>query len=517
MFKSASLLYLILLTTTSSIVEAQSNFSKTYLASGYDWSIGTNINHFNNNYLLTLSEYPTSNQEYNKVRHLMIDESGNIINDWLLDGFNSHTYPVKSNGNQLSPDKIYSILFNQVQGQAQSFGLATLDLMNDTIKYKDYAYTSSIAPYSIISGQGDSLILYADEVEGDDTSKWVTSLTFYDTGTGADTTISYKGNYHRPQPGEVKTLPNGDILMAFGAIDYSLPLPNERGFLQKISADGRLLWKKAIYPGLRWDFKPTLLPLPNGDIAYGWTKDSFSTSHPPAYYVQRPVAVFFLDSMGEFKSRAMLGPIFGKLNNLELLANGDVLGMGWKGMAIEGRAGNVGWVFRLSPTGEKIWERLIAYPTTESAPNLKFYDAVESQNGDILLAGSRNLEDRKLGSWLLKISPDGCYDPDDCGGVKDTIFIYEDVVSTNTPEKTEIGLEIYPNPTSGSFTVRLPAVHETFGRKTLSIFDVGGREVHRQPYTTAEDVVLAKRLPPGVYLVKMETLLGTARGKVVIR
>jgi hypothetical protein len=481
-----------------------------------NWSISNNLQAYQDGFLLTLEEYPTGDAS-NFLRHLKIDISGNILSDYPIDVFDFHTFSAGGNVTIIEEDLIHTAVIPKRPDLPQAFGLLSVDVGLDSAKLKEYTHSSTLAAYSLIKGRGDSLILYADEVEGDDTSKWVTSLTFYDTGTGADTTISYKGNYHRPQPGEVKTLPNGDILMAFGAIDYSLPLPNERGFLQKISADGRLLWKKAIYPGLRWDFKPTLLPLPNGDIAYGWTKDSFSTSHPPAYYVQRPVAVFFLDSMGEFKSRAMLGPIFGKLNNLELLANGDVLGMGWKGMAIEGRAGNVGWVFRLSPTGEKIWERLIAYPTTESAPNLKFYDAVESQNGDILLAGSRNLEDRKLGSWLLKISPDGCYDPDDCGGVKDTIFIYEDVVSTNTPEKTEIGLEIYPNPTSGSFTVRLPAVHETFGRKTLSIFDVGGREVHRQPYTTAEDVVLAKRLPPGVYLVKMETPLGTARGKVVIR
>lgn len=293
----------------------------------------------------------------------------------------------------------------------------------DTVGLKEYAHITTLAGYSMAEGQGDTLIMFADEVNGADTSKWVASLTFYDTGTGADTTISYQGDSQYPQPGEIKTLPNGDILMAFGAcVTTEPPRCQEQGILQKISASGRLLWTKSIYPGENPDFRPTILPLPNGDIAYGWTKDSFSSSRPPRFYDRNPVAVFFLDSLGEVKSRTMLGPIYAQLNNLELLANGDILGMGWKGMIIEGLSGRTGWVFRLRPDGELLWERRIAYPNITDQPYLEFYDAVAPPNGDLLLAGVRDLDEDKFGSWLVKLGADGCYDPDDCGGVQDTIF-----------------------------------------------------------------------------------------------
>ncbi|SEQ46139.1 T9SS type A sorting domain-containing protein [Neolewinella agarilytica] len=520
MFRSSLLLFLLIIIISSIGVRAQSNFSKTYRALGLDWSFGTNIHCFDDNYLLTLSEYPSASSVPNSVRYLTIDISGNIVNDRLIDDFESHTYPVKSNGTLLDSDRIYSLLFNREQGRPQSFGLLTMNLIEDTISYRDYAHISTTAGYSLVKGQGDTLIIFADEVDGADTSKWVASLTFYDTGTGEDTTISYRGDYGYPQPGEIKTLANGEILMAFGARDYSSQPPGEeRGILQKISANGKLLWSKPIYPGRTFDFQPTILPLPNGDIAYGWTKDSFSLSRPPRFYDTDPVAIFFLDSLGEFKSRTMLGPVQGQLNNLELLPGGDILGMGWKGMIVEpGVPGRVGWVFRLSPNGEKIWERLITYPGSTST-YLSFYDAVETPSGDILLAGVRDIEEFNYGSWLVKLGADGCYDPDDCGGVKDTIVIYEEVVDIKTPEVIEVGLDIFPNPTKERFTVQLPSGHETAGSKSLSLFDVSGREVYRQSYVSGEQLTISvdDKWSAGVYLVKLETPLGVAQGKVIIR
>ena len=68
----------------------------------------------------------------------------------------------------------------------------------------------------------------------------------------------------------------------------------------------------------------------------------------------------------------MLGPINATLNNMELMANGDILGMGRKLIIIDGEFGEVGWVFRLRPDGEIVWERLIAYPNVTTAPYLEF-------------------------------------------------------------------------------------------------------------------------------------------------
>ena len=520
MIKPSSLLFLMVILITSGSLGAQANFSKTYLAPGLDWSITSNLKPYQNGFLLTLEEYSPVGVDHTFLRHLKIDGFGNILEDRAIGEFDFHLFTTEQNVTSIESNFIHTLVIPKKTNQPQSFGLLSLDLTTDTVTLKEYTHTSTLAGYALAKGQGDTLIMFADEVNGDDTSKWVASLTFYDTGTGVDTTISYVGSYGRPQPGEIKTLPNGDILMAFGARDYSSPPPGatseERGILQKINANGRLLWTKAIYPGETFDFKPTILPLANGDIAYGWTKDSFSSSRPPRYYTQNPVAIFILDSMGEFKSRTMLGPIYGQLNNLERLPNGDILGMGWKGMVVEGLAGRTGWVFRLRPDGELLWERRIAYPNITTQPYLEFYDAVETPNGDLLLAGVRDLDEDKFGSWLVKLGADGCYDPAVCGGIQDTIFIYEEVVATSSLEEAEADLEIFPNPNNGTFTVRLPAAYGLQDNNILRVYDLRGREVYRQKITGTTYSVPATGLVAGVYWVRVETPAGVVRGKVVV-
>jgi hypothetical protein len=173
-------------------------------------------------------------------------------------------------------------------------------------------------------------------------------------------------------------------------------------------------------------------------------------------------------------------------------------------------------VFRLRPDGELLWERRIAYPNVTMQPYLEFYDAVETPTGDLLLAGVRDLDEDKFGSWLVKLGADGCYDPTDCGGVQDTIFIYEEVVAASTPEEVKAGLEIFPNPNNGAFSVRLPAAYGRRGNNTLWVYDLRGREVYRQGFEGTAHSVTTSRLVAGVYWVSVETSEGLARGKVVV-
>ena len=103
---------------------------------------------------------------------------------------------------------------------------------------------------------------------------------------------------------------------------------------------------------------------------------------------------------------------------------------------------------------------------------------METSTGDLLLAGMRDLEEDMFGSWLVKIGADGCYDPADCGGIKDTIYIHEEVVATASPQAATQVLTAFPNPTDGAFTVHLPTTHGLREEGVLRVFDVQGRAVH---------------------------------------
>jgi len=80
----------------------------------------------------------------------------------------------------------------------------------------------------------------------------------------------------------------------------------------------------------------------------------------------------------------------------------------------------------------------------------------------------------------------------------------------------EKSISIYPNPTSGLFTVKL---NGSFDEVTLSLWDIVGKEISRIYYgrsTDGEYILNLLNNPEGVYFAKIQTEQGTAVKRVII-
>ena len=79
-------------------------------------------------------------------------------------------------------------------------------------------------------------------------------------------------------------------------------------------------------------------------------------------------------------------------------------------------------------------------------------------------------------------------------------------------EKSQINLEIYPNPASELLHVKSPEI-----MKSISIYDGRGDKVIKWEGDKAEVEIPVSELVPGLYLLKVETFSGTFGMKVIIR
>jgi len=72
------------------------------------------------------------------------------------------------------------------------------------------------------------------------------------------------------------------------------------------------------------------------------------------------------------------------------------------------------------------------------------------------------------------------------------------------------GFALFPNPTNGTFTVQLP--HG--GTAVATITDVAGRTL--TTLTITHNLPVTTTLPPGIYLIHLNTAMGTWRSKLII-
>ena len=90
--------------------------------------------------------------------------------------------------------------------------------------------------------------------------------------------------------------------------------------------------------------------------------------------------------------------------------------------------------------------------------------------------------------WIENNAP-GCNSPEEIEAVCDTIGVFE---LSDEPE-----LSIYPNPTSTHITIETPV------ESLLSIMNLNGKELLKQPITEPKTVVDISTLPNGIYFVRV--------------
>jgi hypothetical protein len=185
-----------------------------------------------------------------------------------------------------------------------------------------------------------------------------------------------------------------------------------------------------------------------------------------------------------------------------------------------------GWLFRLSPNGELLWEReYVSYTPTVNFLVAQGID--EDANGNIIATGAI-IDALPTGGYegnalLLKVLPNGCFTPNCNGGAEDTLIVASTVVgieeASPLPPPKEGGLVVFPNPTNDVLQILLPnqrvnaQIHITnLLGSTLKIVPLPPD--YKQPYFS----IATHDLPNGMYLVSyMADGKAVATAKVVVQ
>lgn len=253
-----------------------------------------------------------------------------------------------------------------------------------------------------------------------------------------------------------------------------------------------------------------LVSMPNGNVAVSWASpDTVINGDEDAYPYRKYVAC--LDGQnGEVLWRVFFEEEYKKeIRGLRIADNGDIIGVG-------GYIGErSGWLFRISPQGQLLWERTYDHlnATSFTWGGSTLYDLAEAPDGGIVATGNivklNASNTMEPDVWLLKVDANGCLTPN-C-----------------TEMVVDIGVGVEPaapptNPTAPhGLLVPNIAVHQVDAYytltdhshpATLSLYDLQGRLALQQPlnsYQNQQSVGIS-HLPDGFYLYQF-----TQHGQVI--
>ena len=85
----------------------------------------------------------------------------------------------------------------------------------------------------------------------------------------------------------------------------------------------------------------------------------------------------------------------------------------------------------------------------------------------------------------------------------------------NSPESMQNAISLYPNPTSGTFTL---SYHLSTPDAALKIVDISGRVVYKQSFsgTTGKEIIDASALSNGMYFYQLTSASESWQGKVIV-
>jgi len=194
-------------------------------------------------------------------------------------------------------------------------------------------------------------------------------------------------------------------------------------------------------------------------------------------------------------------------------ANGDIIGCGY----VDNPNYNYssGWLFRLSPNGDLLWER--EYISYTPIVNFLVPQGIdEDDNGNIIATGGI-IDAIPTGGYewnalLLKVLPNGCFTPNCNGGAEDTLIIASTVVGVDSspkpfqPAPAVSSLVLFPNPTNGVVKILLPTQRQN---AQIRFFDLSGRVLKTVPvpanhYNQYQMSIDTDDLSDGMYIVSYE-------------
>jgi len=189
------------------------------------------------------------------------------------------------------------------------------------------------------------------------------------------------------------------------------------------------------------------------------------------------------------------------------LKNGDALMIGQRFTSKDPKVtrGLAGWIARLNPDGNIIWQRIIVDTLNSSYQGNNFRDGMELADGDLLLSGECSNKKPKTydDAWLLRLDSMGCFTP----GCKDElIMLGNQTVSTTEPKQREVFFSVQKNPVQEELIVNFyQKLHRS--RTELILMDMSGKVVEHYQVTdgTSQASFRTGHLASGNYVLTLRT------------
>ncbi|SEP88884.1 T9SS type A sorting domain-containing protein [Neolewinella agarilytica] len=505
----------------------QKNFSKVYIGIEEHSSFGQTVREVNGEFMFASHLVEHGRLGSVSPAFTTIDGAGREIYQKLISYQDTSVFISKPNSLNILDDSFYSyVIMNTPDIDSlthQSIGVLEVDPEGEVELLFHFQDSDHLYGNSMVCTSDSTLALYTS---GADTqSMYYNSVSILNIRTGESTTRSYQGGYRSIGMGDIRALPDGELLLTFKTCQKEdLEFCRDIAVLQKIGADGEIVWTYESEESVKWsnnDQYPLALPLRNGDIALAWTLDTTVYNvGQEEWYDEGTATIFIIDENGNFKRETRITGRPLLMTNLELLTNGDILGMGMGALftQTDGVRDNGAFAFRTTSDGDVIWERAFVDLQATDLNNQIFEDGLETPSGDLLFVGSRLLRD--LGesiayrAWVVKLGADGCFNPKNCG--ENLELITETVVATTSASRDPSRLEVAPNPASKQFSFSLP-VSSTNSQRHFELLDVNGRMVRSEKIAGNTHTVAANNLSEGAYIVRVRSDTELFTAKVIVQ
>lgn len=466
------------------LIPGQSHFSKSFkMADDTDGNQGFNIQPYEDGYLILAARVNDFGIGYTALAKVGQDGIPEWRQTYYLE--NQDKPPIPGLSMVIDDDYIYVAC--QYNNNVTGLDLQMLCIdrnSHDTVWTRQYpralndfilqtleTVDNSLIMVSVTRITAGGTLLRITKVDKSGNIIWETSITDFKS-------------YH---PWQACIAKDGAVLVAYSFIefgDFHL-----KGGLTKIGLDGEVGWTQK-FNATEGVFStiPEVAALDNGDIAFGWVRDTFP---PGGTLYAFPPTVFLLDSLGNTKTtHSFYNRWLRALNTLRVLPNGDILGVG----SADGHPdsfGTGGWLFRMKPNGELLWQRVIADTHYNGG---ELIDATPAPDNGILATGygiTKNTPEEVL-VWLLKIGGDGCYQ----SNCTDVELLITPASETPLPAHS---YRLYPNPGEEYIYIEgLTGVDE----ERLDIYNIMGQLEYSAPSPQPGEIDIGN-LPPGVYTVKI--------------
>lgn len=307
------------------------------------------------------------------------------------------------------------------------------------------------------------------------------------------------------------------------------------GILTMLDSSGQVVWQRGLPIVDPENNILSVLELDNGNLAAGWFYELEMVEYPLS---DMGTVIYGLSPEGDslwahyyltFETDVKL------VYELDKAANGDIIGSGfaWKKIEASLPPAFIGWIFRMSPQGEPIWDRYI-YDARSPKRDAWLQSATELSNGDLVFTGSYadtltvdgNVV-RNTDVWLVRVDSNGCLTPGcaDLQVVTDTGIVQITATKDRPREEAVQGspFRLFPNPASGEVFLSAPAeAARPFEHLELRLFSALGQPVLNRRWLRwlpgRQEAIDVSRLPPGLYTWVLSTSEGWLQsGKLMVR